>query len=321
MSKQELLSDARMQNYKPEILEKVYRLLDVFQQFTTVPYLKDRLVLKGGTALNLFCFDSIRRLSVDIDLNYIGSVNKRTMLDERIILNDTISTVLQSNGFDKYRAPNHHAGGKLIWLYDSVLGSKGTLEIDINYMFRMPLWPIAHRATKVSGYENWSAPVLDIHELAAGKLSALFDRRVSRDLYDAHYLLNHVQFDIEKLQIAFAVYIAMTKINLNDLNPNFIQCDLRDMKNRLLPVLCQKDLPRIPAKLQKWSEELLKELRKGLEVLLPLQEHHIEFINQVRNFGVIKPGLITTESGLQEKIALQPGLLWAIKCAKNISVK
>jgi len=69
-SKEALLKEAKEKGYKPEILEKVYRLLDTLQQFTSIPYLKERLVLKGGTALNLFYFDSMPRLSVDIDLNY-----------------------------------------------------------------------------------------------------------------------------------------------------------------------------------------------------------------------------------------------------------
>ena len=37
-----------------------------------VPYLSDRLALKGGTAINLFCTDQFPRLSVDLDFNYIG---------------------------------------------------------------------------------------------------------------------------------------------------------------------------------------------------------------------------------------------------------
>jgi predicted nucleotidyltransferase component of viral defense system len=63
--KQELLKEARSKGYKPEILEKVYRLLDIFKQLLTIEYLKDRLALKGGTALNLFYFDKLPRLSVD----------------------------------------------------------------------------------------------------------------------------------------------------------------------------------------------------------------------------------------------------------------
>ncbi len=318
MSKEELIKESKKQNYKPEILEKVYLLLKVFQQFMTVPYLKERLALKGGTALNLFCYDSIKRLSVDIDLNYIGALDKKTMLEERKILQDAMYRILQSSGFKQDRAPSHYAGGKLEWLYDSAFGSKGTLQIDLNYMYRQTLWPVTYRASKISGYENWLVPVLDIHELAAGKLSALFDRRVSRDLYDAQYLLNHIDLDIEKLQTAFVIYVAMTKINLNDIHPDYIQCDYKDVKNRLFPVMCQKDLPKTPDRLKKWSEELLYELKKGLRLLLPLQESQKEFINQVRNSGVIKPNLITADSDLLEKIPLQPGLLWAIECAKKV---
>ena len=46
-SKEQLMSQARTSGYKPEILEKVYRLLDVFQQIMSVPFLQERLVLKG----------------------------------------------------------------------------------------------------------------------------------------------------------------------------------------------------------------------------------------------------------------------------------
>ncbi len=52
-SKEELMSSAHALGYKPEILEKVHRLLDIFKQIMSIAYLKERLVLKGGTALNL----------------------------------------------------------------------------------------------------------------------------------------------------------------------------------------------------------------------------------------------------------------------------
>lgn len=51
-SKEQLLKEAKTLGYKPEILEKVYRLLDIFKQILSVPYLKERLALKGGTALH-----------------------------------------------------------------------------------------------------------------------------------------------------------------------------------------------------------------------------------------------------------------------------
>ena len=50
-SKEQLMSQARTSGYKPDILEKVYCLLNVFQQIMSIPFLQERLVLKGGTAV------------------------------------------------------------------------------------------------------------------------------------------------------------------------------------------------------------------------------------------------------------------------------
>lgn len=310
-SKEALLQDAKKQGYQPENLDKVYRLLDTFQQLMLVPFLKERLVLKGGTALNLFCLDSIPRLSVDIDLNYIGALDRETMLTEKSTLNEAISQILQQNQFERYRSPNRHAGGKMVWFYNSVLGQRGTLEIDINYMYRQPLWPINYRKPHIAGYGDWQAPVLDIHELAAGKLSALFDRRVSRDLFDAHYLMRKAELDTEKLLLALTVYLAMTEIELSTLKPETIQYDLVELRNRLLPVLHQHELPRARPTLQAWAKKLLDELRQQLATILPLQPHQVDFINQIRHAGKIKPELITNDAGLAEKIARQPALHWA----------
>ncbi len=65
-----------------ETLEKVIRLLGLLNALRSHPFLKGRIALKGGTALNLFVFD-VPRLSVDIDLNYIGARDRDTMLAER----------------------------------------------------------------------------------------------------------------------------------------------------------------------------------------------------------------------------------------------
>jgi predicted nucleotidyltransferase component of viral defense system len=312
-SREELLKEAKNKGYKPEILEKVYRLLGTFQQFMSVPYLKERLVLKGGTALNLFYFNEVPRLSVDIDLNYIGQLSREKMLEERPVLISAIQQILQQNQFERYRSPSNHAGGKMIWLYDSILGQKGSLEIDINFMYRQPLWPAVFKEPQIPRYSDWHAPVLDIHELAAGKLSALFDRRVSRDLFDAHYLMTKVKFNQANLRLTFIVYLAMTAIDLSVLTPTAIQYDLTDLKNRLFPVLYQKGLPRALPALKMWVTKLIQELRDGLSVVLPLVKHEVEFIEQIRNSAQIRPELITDDIDMANKIKSHPGLMWAVK--------
>lgn len=45
MSKETLIKSARLHSYKPEILEKVLKLLEVLGQFSSVPFLNERLAL------------------------------------------------------------------------------------------------------------------------------------------------------------------------------------------------------------------------------------------------------------------------------------
>ncbi len=76
ISREKLLTEAARTGFRAEIVEKVFLLLDLLEVMNTHPALKDRMALKGGAALNLFVFD-LPRLSVDLDLNYIGSAATR----------------------------------------------------------------------------------------------------------------------------------------------------------------------------------------------------------------------------------------------------
>ncbi len=82
ISRERLYYTSESTGFRPEILEKVIYLIHLLNRFTEDPFLKNKFVLKGGTALNLFCFD-YPRLSVDIDINYIGSSDREIMLQVR----------------------------------------------------------------------------------------------------------------------------------------------------------------------------------------------------------------------------------------------
>ena len=61
------------------MVEKVFHLLNLLNSLNSHPFLKGKWVLKGGTALNMFILN-LPRLSVDIDLNYIGALDREKML-------------------------------------------------------------------------------------------------------------------------------------------------------------------------------------------------------------------------------------------------
>ena len=88
----ELAREAAATGFQAEPLEKVIILLELLEAIRSHPFLKDRIALKGGTALNLFKFD-VPRLSVDIDLNYIGAVDREGMLAERPKIEQALQAV------------------------------------------------------------------------------------------------------------------------------------------------------------------------------------------------------------------------------------
>ena len=104
VSSEKLSEEARTTGFRPEVLEKVIHLLNLLEGFQGHPFLKGRLVLKGGTALNLFIFD-LPRLSVDIDLNYIGAADRETMLEERPKVAQAVRAVCSREGVNITRAP------------------------------------------------------------------------------------------------------------------------------------------------------------------------------------------------------------------------
>lgn len=318
ISKNELIAEANRSGYRPEIVEKVILLLDLLKQFMELPFLKERIVLKGGTALNLFCFDQLPRLSVDIDLNYIGSTDKSIMLEERKKLEEAIILISQQNNYVVDRYPRQHAGGKMILHFPSVFAHKGHLEIDLNYMYRIPIWDIVWKDSYHWPLPTKNIPLLDIHELAAGKLHALFSRTAGRDLFDSHQLFRKCQLDPARLRLTFAIYIAMSKNDWRNITVDNINFDVEDIRNKLIPVLQKTHFTAASqTAVKKWAEQLVEECREALKAILPFNEAEQEFLIKLNEEGILTPQLICTEDAIIERIILHPLLQWKITKIKN----
>ena len=141
ISPERLSAEAEATGFRADVLEKAVHLLGLLNVVQAHPLLKGKLALKGGTALNLFVFD-VPRLSVDIDLNYVGSESREAMLEERPRLEEAIQAVFSREDFTIRRLPEEHAGGKWSLRYPAASGQSGRIDVDINYMYRVPLWPL-----------------------------------------------------------------------------------------------------------------------------------------------------------------------------------
>jgi len=309
LSRERLLADAAATGFRPEVLEKVLQLLSLLESLRNHPFLRGRLALKGGTALNLFYFD-VPRLSVDIDLNYVGAVDRETMLLERPQVEQAAQAVFSREGMTVSRLPEDHAGGKWRLRYTSSVGEYGNLEVDLNFMFREPLWPIGRQDSRpVGSAMAHDIPILDIHELAAGKLAALVARQASRDLFDTHLLLTKQSLDAKRLRLGFVVYGAMNRKDWRTVSMDDVDYQTKDIADQLIPVV-RRDFFKDSSNAEAWAANLVRECREAMKVVLPLSPGEMEFLDRLLDHGEILPSLLTSDEDMQGRIIRHPLLHW-----------
>lgn len=314
LSRQQILREAAATGFRAEPLEKALHLLELLELLHTHPFLKDRLVLKGGTAVNLFLFD-LPRLSVDIDLNYIGAADRDTMLMERPKLEQAVQAVCGRLGIQVNRVPGDHAGGKWRLSRVTAFGHPATLELDLNLLLRTPLWPpVMADSQPIGAFIARRVPVLDIHELASGKLAALFSRSASRDLFDVCNLLKDQGLDWSRLRLGFVVYGGANRRDWRHVAIDDIQLDPGDVERQLLPML-RSDLAPDRSAIRLWSENLVENCHRLLSGLLPLQANEMAFLTLLNRHGKIAPERLTGDEEMQAIIRSHPGLRWK---AKNV---
>jgi predicted nucleotidyltransferase component of viral defense system len=304
-----LAREAAASGFGAEPLEKAFRLMALLDALYSHPFLKTRIALKGGTAINLFHFD-VPRLSVDIDLNYIGAADREIMLAERPKVEDALQAVCSREGLAIRRMPPEHAGGKWRLAYTGSAGTPGNLELDVNFMLRTPLWPCAVAECRPVGSLR-AAPVrvLDPHELAAGKLAALLARSAGRDLFDARALLADPGLDPARLRLGFVVYGGINRKDWRSISAAQLQADPDEVRVSLMPML-RRDLAPARHEVAAWTDRLVSECRERLSVVLPLNESEIEFLRCLNDDGEIAPDLLTVDPATQATLRDHPGLRW-----------
>lgn len=319
ISNQLILEEQKLTGFRTEILEKVILLIELLETLMNQSFLKENLVLKGGTAINLFHLP-LPRLSIDIDLNYIGSHEKVVMLEDRKKIEAILTGICKRLGFTIRRKPSEHAGGKMSLLYNGIFSQTAKLEVDLNYVARVPLWPtVKLDSCKLGSLQAKSIPTLDLHELFAGKLTALFARRAGRDLFDAYQLFKVANnLDNDRLRIAFIIYSAGSRLDLRKIDIKDISFTESELKNQLIPMLSQAALKEVTSVCD-WANTLLSECKEAIsKQLFPFTERETAFIDSLYNHAEVNPALLTDDEYTIERIQRNPGLQWkAFNIAKN----
>lgn len=302
------MDNALVREFPPRTLEKVERLLDLLGELDEHPMLKDKLALHGGTAINLFMLD-LPRLSVDIDLSYIGTLDRSAMLNDRPVVERSIEEVARSQGHSVSRTQGGHAGRTFVLNYRSQWGADH-IKVDCIYMNRSPLMPIEHRISPLR--PELAVPVFADAELAGGKTKAFFDRVKVRDLYDIANLKRVLdekgreERAVAHETILFYASLSATFPNGFEDRPERFFSRSRELEEQLLPMLRRnEEAPSIDGLIDVAHDFVSA-------YVLPKTDAENEYLGRFAQ-GVFDPSLLFGDGPIARAALASPEAQWKLQ--------
>ena len=294
---------ALREGFDLDVFEQAWRIAHLLGEIGAHGYLRGRLALKGGTCINLFHTD-LPRLSVDIDLNYIGGPGKDKMLAERPEVELALRALAREHGYEPEDIRRSYAGWTARLVYEGVQGARSSIKADLNYLMRVPLYGV--ELLPVPGAFDLGdarAPCLALEDVYGGKLKAMAVRAEPRDVYDAAQLYKrNVAHDSERLRRAFLFYAFVDDATLSTVDLDAVKrLTAGDYAQRLHPVLRLADRPS--------PEELLGIVMPRVELMLQLSDEERAFGKRLEA-GSYEPGLLFRGVDVSDAIDRHPAAEW-----------
>jgi predicted nucleotidyltransferase component of viral defense system len=284
-------------------LEKVIRLRQLLIEFRKHPFLRQRLVLKGGTAVNVFYLE-LARLSVDIDLNYIGQLDREEMQRERPEIVKAVEQICKALGYKLQRGADDYALTEWFLTYQNHGGTSDQIQIEINFLMRVcALPPQLWKALPIGDEVPCEFAVLAIEELFAGKIRAMIDRQHPRDLYDLfRFRKANLSYDSELMRKLAVLFGSTLNRDFRSYNMSrFAGIDEEAIKRLLYPLLKAGDRPTGP--------EMFAVAKPILEGVLD-HRREANFLEAMAA-GKYQPELLfPKDDAIANRIRRHPALLW-----------
>ncbi len=293
--------------YPSDTLEKVVRLGEFLADVGRHPLLSRVLALKGGTALNL-CFGPPLRLSVDLDFNYIGEVDRDRMRAERPEVERAVQIIASGQGYAVQQSPDAHAGRKFFLGYHSLARAPARIEIDINYLYRIPLGDLTTLELWQPGdITRPKASGVSAEELVAGKLLALYDRVMPRDLFDVVHLPLHPS-GVLGSRLLRPVLVALSATL-----PHPLHSYGRDRLERVTEKAVHEQLdPMLVPEARRSAQELREQAWTVAGPYTALSDAERDFVDGL-HAGRLRPELLFADNPeLAGRLETHPALLWKL---------
>ena len=304
-SKQYINEIAQKSGFLANNTEKVIRLLNVLKFIDEeLNRISHQLILKGGTAINLI-YTNLTRLSVDIDLDYVGSLEKEQTLKDRERILESLDNYMLKEG---YSVSSKSRGSAILvsrtYAYINAYGNRDNIKVEINFIDRIHILPIVNRKINYFDKEVMIKAPLE-EELFAMKICALIDRSKPRDLYDTFRLKNDfLNLEKDKLRKLTVFYLSLDGIfELNENSFKGIKAVSQDsIKKELLPVLKKNERFNL--------EAIKQEVINFLQDLLVLTSDETKYLENFSK-GTFNPSLLF-DGCSAERAAKHPMVKWRI---------
>lgn len=292
--------------FHKDIIEKVHRLIVILEFINSNAFLKDRLVLKGGTALNLTIF-ALPRLSVDIDLDFHSYDSREKVLEERIKVKELLYAHLERQGYDiSKKSKDYFALESIVARFRNNAGNFDNIKIEINYSLRHHIWPPVMRRINTDLFgARGEVKTLDGIELLASKTAALFNRLAARDFYDLYNvkkygILSEKDYVSYCKAVVFYGSISGEAAKLS-FSPNRMdQLKMRTVHQDLYPMLVKSERFEL--------DKTKSEVKEFLVNSIVLTSRHKEYLQQFSR-GSYQPELLFSGKTL-ENIKQHPMAIW-----------
>ena len=303
LSKKNIVKVANETSFIKDNVEKVMRLIDILETLFSSEW-KDKLALKGGTAINLF-YRNMPRLSVDIDLDYLGQTKEEAVADK-----EKIRTYLKSALFQKGYALSdaskfHYALDSYVFQYQNNGENRDNIKVEINFLDRTHILPLSQKKINAFGYSGSAEiAVLNMYELFGSKIAALLGRSKPRDVYDVYGAIeSNLLTDKELLKKCFIFYNCIGG-----------EADIIDNDFSIIDGVTNKDYMRmlkpVLSKTEKFDHtSATKQIKDYLTVLLVFTDDERQFVEQFKN-KIYQPELLFSDSDILSRISWHPMAQW-----------
>jgi len=294
--------------FAPHTITKVEHLLELLAEIHERQYLKPRLALHGGTALNLFHLD-LPRLSVDIDLLYVGDPSREGMLAERPRVRQELEDLFRKLGYRYAEPRDEHAGVTYKLVFRTAWG-EDMIKVDLNFLNRAPLLGFVPRTCRHCE-PTVTFNVIAFPELVAGKVKALAERRSAaiRDLYDLYQVAGLPLEDRALLKALIIYYWALA-----DTFPRVLDGAIVDrfadagpaLESELFPVLHPNDRIQL--------ETMIEKVGAFLGRFADLEPEEAKFLDLLASEGDYQPELLFDRwPEVLKRARISPAAAWKVK--------